>query len=111
MSPATARRFNKKRRTRGTGNKPFPSIPNITFDASPQRSALTKPSTSADKSFIDKLWPAVLSTLQQIRKEQKLGVNFKLTNLSDFRLSQWIFVLGFLHDVQGKFPDDVSGAQ
>jgi hypothetical protein len=75
MSPATARRFNKKRRARRKGNNPFPSIPNVTFDASPQRSALTKPSTSADKSFIDKLWPAVLSTLQQIRKEYTLGMN------------------------------------
>jgi hypothetical protein len=74
MSPATARRFNKKCRTRGTGNKPFSSIPNVTFDASPQRSALTKPSTNVDKSFIDKLWPAVLSTLQQIRKEYKFSL-------------------------------------
>jgi hypothetical protein len=74
MSPATARRFNKKCRTRGTGNKPFSSIPSVTFDASPQRSALIKPSISPDKSFIDKLWPAVFSTLQQIRKEYKFGL-------------------------------------
>jgi len=69
-SPASARRFSRKRRTRVTGYMPFSSIPSAIFDASPQRSALTKLSTNDDRLLADKVWPAVLSILEQIKKSE-----------------------------------------
>jgi hypothetical protein len=62
---------------------PFSSIPSATFDASPQRSDLTRPSTSADKSPTDKLWSAVLSTLEQITVECTFSLKYKVTGSLD----------------------------